>query len=228
MKFPTSGKSGDVIYFRANLNKRCTIYYTVASSYSNSIVRSGTAGKSVKLNITYPEQVYLTITSTSTLALDYNIYLWGAVGAAPNNTNNNTNPGTNNTNNNTNPGTNNTNNNTNPGTNNTNNNTNPGTNNTNNNTNPGTNNTNNNTNPGGNNTNNNTNPGTNNTNNNTNPGGGSNNNTDRSGNNGEVQSEDSEVNIAIIIAVPVVGALLITIASVIFIRYILKKKRQKK
>jgi hypothetical protein len=55
LRFPSTAKTGDVIYFRVNINSRCSVYYTVAPSYSNNIVRSGTAAKSTRLQIVYPE-----------------------------------------------------------------------------------------------------------------------------------------------------------------------------
>jgi len=54
IKFPTTAKTGDEIYFRANLKDRCTIYYTIAPGYNNNIIAKGTCAKSKINKISYP------------------------------------------------------------------------------------------------------------------------------------------------------------------------------
>ncbi len=91
VKFPSNAKTGDIVYFRANVVTRCTVYYTVASGFNNGIIKSGVATKGTRFEIVYPQQVYLTVLGTNSLSLDYNIWAWGALAPPSNSTNNNTN-----------------------------------------------------------------------------------------------------------------------------------------
>lgn len=47
--FPAGSKTGDILYFRMNKQDRATVYYTIASSYSNTIISSGKAANGAKI-----------------------------------------------------------------------------------------------------------------------------------------------------------------------------------
>lgn len=55
--FPAGSKTGDIIYFRVNLNDRADVYYTISNSDLNAsnIVSTGTCVKATKYSITYPQ-----------------------------------------------------------------------------------------------------------------------------------------------------------------------------
>ena len=48
----------------------------MGSSYQDPDMNQVTAVKSVKYNMTYPNQMYLMVNSTSYVSMAYNIYIW--------------------------------------------------------------------------------------------------------------------------------------------------------
>lgn len=65
------------MYFRVNIITRGTVYYAIGNDYSDLMLAQGTAVKSVRYELAYPNRAYLTVLARDTFRVDYNIHVWG-------------------------------------------------------------------------------------------------------------------------------------------------------
>ncbi len=91
IQFPPNSKVGDKVYFRVNVITRGSVYYAIGNEYSDLMLAQGTAAKSVRYELSYPNRAYITVLARDNLRVEFNIYVWGFTNSTVTPNNNNTN-----------------------------------------------------------------------------------------------------------------------------------------